>query len=176
MARSLAAPGSGGRSARSFRRVTSAVDAVCALAADAEATTLDDVVAAVAAVRDKPIEIVSAQLGPGVCGQRRHYPDRDVIVLANRLPFRNHTLAHELGHIVFNHAGAPAREVTLEASDDLIAYMLSQRGFAKVVDDGADELAEWEAETFAGMLALRLGIYGGRGVSIAVLRFDEALG
>ncbi|MGW5141177.1 ImmA/IrrE family metallo-endopeptidase [Nocardia beijingensis] len=161
---------------RSYRRVAAAVDAVCAVAADFDATTLDEVVGAIADERRRDIEIASARLGPGVCGQRRFYPDRDVIVLAETLPSREHTLAHELGHIVFDHEGAPASEVTLEASDDLIAYMLSQRAHQRIVDDGADELAEWEAETFAAMLMTRLRVFNSRGAGVSVLRFDEALG
>ncbi|MBJ8340322.1 ImmA/IrrE family metallo-endopeptidase [Antrihabitans sp. YC3-6] len=160
---------------RSYRRVAAAVDAVCDLAADSDSVTLDQVVDAVARERKRPIEIAAADLGPGVCGQRRAYPDRDVIVLAKGLPSRNRTLAHELGHIVFKHPGAPAREVTLEASDDLIAYMLSQRSYQQV-DDGDDDLAEWEAETFASMLLNRLRVFGNRGTGVSVLRFDEALG
>lgn len=161
---------------RSYRRVAAAVDAVCAVAADYDATTLDEVVASISRERQREIEITSAQLGPGVCGQRRFYPDRDIIVLADALPSRDHTLAHELGHIVFDHEGAPAEEVTLEAGDDLIAYMLSQRAHQQIVDDGADELAEWEAETFAAMLMTRLRVFNNRGAGVSVLRFDEALG
>ncbi|MBF6337780.1 ImmA/IrrE family metallo-endopeptidase [Nocardia abscessus] len=161
---------------RSYRRVAAAVDAVCAVAADFDATTLDEVVRAIAGERRREIEIASARLGPGVCGQRRFYPDRDVIVLAETLPSREHTLAHELGHIVFDHEGVPAPEVTLAASDDLIAYMLSQRAHQQIVDDGADELAEWEAETFAAMLMTRLRVFDNRGAGVSVLRFDEALG
>ncbi|MET8651395.1 MULTISPECIES: ImmA/IrrE family metallo-endopeptidase [Nocardia] len=161
---------------RSHRRVAAAVDAVCAVAADSDATTLDEVVASIADERRREIEIASARLGPGVCGQRRFYPDRDVIVLATALPAREHTLAHELGHIVFDHEGVPASEVVLEASDDLIAYMLSQRAHQRIVDDGADELAEWEAETFAAMLMTRLRVFNSRGAGVSVLRFDEALG
>ena len=161
---------------RAYRRVAAAVDAVCAVAADSDATTLEEVVASIASERRREIEIASAHLGPGVCGQRRCYPDRDVIVLAAALPSRDHTLAHELGHIVFDHEGAPAPEVTLEASDDLIAYMLSQRAHQQIVDDGADELAEWEAETFAAMLMTRLRVFNSRGAGVSVLRFDEALG
>ncbi|UGT59681.1 ImmA/IrrE family metallo-endopeptidase [Nocardia asteroides] len=160
---------------RSYRRVAAAVDAVCAVAADSDATTLDEVVHAIGAERGRDIEITSARLGPGVCGQRRRYPDRDVIVLAETLPGRDHTLAHELGHIVFAHEGAPAEEVTLAASDDLIAYMLSQRAH-EIVEDGADEHAEWEAETFAAMLMTRLRVFTNRGAGVSVLRFDEALG
>ncbi|WP_345494643.1 ImmA/IrrE family metallo-endopeptidase [Nocardia callitridis] len=160
----------------SYRRVAAAVDAVCAVAADSDATTLDQVVDAIASERGREIEIASAQLGPGVCGQRRYYPERDVIVLAESLPSRDHTLAHELGHIVFDHEGAPAPEVALAASDDLIAYMLSQRAHQQIVDDGEDELAEWEAETFAAMLMIRLRVFNNRGTGVSVLRFDEALG
>lgn len=161
---------------RSYRRVAAAVDAVCAVAADFDATTLDQVVDAISLERRRPIEIASAQLGPGVCGQRRSYPDRDVIVLAAALPSREHTLAHELGHIVFDHPGEAATEVTLEASDDLIAYMLSQRAHQQIVDLGEDELCEWEAETFANMLMTRLRVFNNRGAGVSVLRFDEALG
>ncbi|MEV0357218.1 ImmA/IrrE family metallo-endopeptidase [Nocardia sp. NPDC050697] len=161
---------------RSYRRVAAAVDAVCAVAADSDATTLDEVVHAIGRERGREIEITSARLGPGVCGQRRRYPERDVIVLAEALPGRDHTLAHELGHIVFAHEGAPAEEVTLAAGDDLIAYMLSQRSHQEIVEDGADEHAEWEAETFAAMLMTRLRVFANRGAGVSVLRFDEALG
>lgn len=160
----------------SYRRVAAAVDAVCAVAADYDATTLDDVVLAISAERRRPIEIATAQLGPGVCGQRRSYPEKDVIVLASALPSREHTLAHELGHIVFDHPGEAAAEVVLEASDDLIAYMLSQRSHQKAIDLGEDEQAEWEAETFASMLMTRLRVFKSRGAGVSVLRFDEALG
>lgn len=162
--------------ALSYRRVASAVDAVCAVAADADATTLDEVVAAVAAERGRSIEVTDAELGPGVCGQRRFYPDKDIIVLASALPSREHTLAHELGHIVFDHEGAPAPEATLEVSDDLIAYMLSQRAHQRAVEDGEDDQDEWEAETFAAMLLTRLRVFNSRGAGVSVLRFDEALG
>ncbi|MBF6242587.1 MULTISPECIES: ImmA/IrrE family metallo-endopeptidase [Nocardia] len=164
------------RTGRSYRRVAAAVDAVCAVAADFDATTLEEVVLAISAERGRLIEIADAQLGPGVCGQRRSYPDKDVIVLAAALPSRDHTLAHELGHVVFDHPGEPAAEVTLEASDDLIAYMLSQRAHQRIVDDGQDEQYEWEAETFAGMLMTRLRVFNNRGAGVSVLRFDEALG
>lgn len=160
---------------RSHRRVAGVVDAVVAVGADADASTLEDLVDAIGEERSRPIEISLAQLGPGVCGQRRAYPDRDVIVLARTLPDPYRTLAHELGHVVFNHDGEPANEVTLEASDDLIAYMLSQRA-TRSVEDGQNELAEWEAETFASMLLTRLRVINHRGHGVSVLRFDEALG
>lgn len=164
------------QSARAYRRVAAAVDAVCAVAADADATTLEGVVEAVAAERGRPIEIADADLGPGVCGQRRYYPSKDIIVLASALPSRDHTLAHELGHIVFDHEGAPAPAVTLEVSDELIAYMLSQRAHQTALEDGEDDQAEWEAETFAAMLMTRLRVFNSRGAGVSVLRFDEALG
>lgn len=156
--------------------MAAAVDAVCAVAADFDATTLDEVVLAISAERRRPIEIASGALAPGVCGQRRIYPEKDVIVLAAGLPSREHTLAHELGHIVFDHPGEIAAEVTLAASDDLIAYMLNRRAHQEMVADGPDERAEWEAETFASMLMTRLRVFHSRGAGVSVLRFDEALG
>ncbi|NUS45689.1 MAG: ImmA/IrrE family metallo-endopeptidase [Mycobacteriaceae bacterium] len=162
------------RRLRSYRRVAGVVDAVVAVAADADADDLGELVDAIGAERNRPIEVVQARLAPGVCGQRRAYPGHDVIVLAPELPDPARTLAHELGHVVFDHDGAPAGAVTLEASEDLIAYMLSQRA-TKAVEDGSDELAEWEAETFASMLLTRLRVVG-RGHGVSVLRFDEALG
>jgi hypothetical protein len=54
--------------------------------------------------------------------------------------------------------------------------MLTQRAHQQIVDDGADELAEWEAETFAAMLMTRLRVFNSRGAGVSVLRFDEALG
>jgi IrrE N-terminal-like domain len=161
---------------RSFRRVAAAVDAVCAVAADAHSADLDAVVGAIAHERHRDIEIASASLAPGICGQRRRYPDRDVIVLSSALPNRDWTLAHELGHIVFDHPGTSARETVLEASDDLIAYMLSQRAYEQAVDHGGDALAEWEAETFANMLLTRLRVINYRDTGVARLRLDEALG
>ena len=163
------------RTTRSYRRAAAAVDVVCGLAADSDSVTLDQVVDAVAHERGRPIEMAVADLAPGVCGQRRTYPDRDIIVIATGLPNRERTLAHELGYIVFDHDGQVAQEVTLEASDDLIAYMLSQRSYLEVAD-GADEIAEWEAETFASMLLARLCVFISRGAGVSVLRYDEALG
>jgi hypothetical protein len=81
-----------------------------------------------------------------------------------------------LGHIIFDHPGESATEVMLEASDDPIAYMLSQRAHQQIDGDGEDELAEWEAETFANMLMTRLRVFRNRGAGVSVLRFDEALG
>jgi Zn-dependent peptidase ImmA (M78 family) len=115
-------------------------------------------------------------MAPGVCGQRRAYQDRDVIVLAPGLPDVDRTLAHELGHIVFRHEGAEIVAATLEAGDDLIAYMLSQRSRMRGGEQTSGDVAEWEAETFASMLLLQLRTMKGRGTPVSVLRYDEAIG
>ena len=39
-----------------------------------------------------------------------------------------------------------------------------------------DDIAEWEAETFASMLIMRLRTMSGRGTPLSVLRYDEAIG
>ena len=159
---------------RSHRRVLAAVDAVCDAAASSEAVSLLTVVQTVARERGRPIEIdLETPLATGVCGQRR---DHDVIVLAPGLPNVERTLAHELGHIVFRHEGAEIAEATLEVSDDLIAYMLSQRSLRRNEPVPMDDIAEWEAETFASMLIMRLRTMSGRGTPLSVLRYDEAIG
>ncbi|MGC0362741.1 hypothetical protein ABH922_000725 [Rhodococcus sp. 27YEA15] len=150
---------------------------MCDAAAGSESVSLDTVVRAVAVARDRPIEIdVDTPLASGVCGQRRAFDDHDVIVLAPGLPNADRTLAHELGHIVFRHSGAEIVESTLEASDDLIAYMLSQRSIRRNDPVPVDVIEEWEAETFAAMLILRLRTMAGRGTPLSVLRYDEAIG
>ncbi|WP_454194843.1 hypothetical protein [Nocardia sp. Marseille-Q1738] len=53
---------------RSYRGA--AVDAVCAVAADFDATTLDEVVLAIAGERRHEIEIASARSAPGGAGAR----------------------------------------------------------------------------------------------------------
>ncbi|NLE80577.1 MAG: ImmA/IrrE family metallo-endopeptidase [Rhodococcus sp.] len=162
---------------RSHRRVAAAVDAVLDAAVAAEAVELVDIVQSVAQERERAIELeYSADLAIGICGQRRAYPDRDVIVLAPDLPDNDRTLAHELGHVVFRHEGVEAVSATLEVSDDLIAYMLSQRSLRKGDGPTADEIAEWEAETFASMMLMRLKTMKGRGAPVSVLRYDEAIG
>ena len=162
---------------RSHRRVLAAVDAVCDAAASSEAVSLLTVVQTVARERGRPIEIdLETPLATGVCGQRRAYDDHDVIVLAPGLPNVERTLAHELGHIVFRHEGAEIAEATLEVSDDLIAYMLSQRSLWRNEPVPMDDIAEWEAETFASMLIMRLRTMSGRGTPLSVLRYDEAIG
>ncbi|GAA3196898.1 hypothetical protein GCM10020255_099450 [Rhodococcus baikonurensis] len=81
-----------------------------------------------------------------------------------------------MGHIVFRHEGAEIAEATLEVSDDLIAYMLSQRSLRRNEPVPMDDIAEWEAETFASMLIMRLRTMSGRGTPLSVLRYDEAIG
>lgn len=161
---------------RSHRRVSAAVDAVCDLAAASAEFGLDHVVDAVAVERGRSIDIEFAALPPGVCGQRRAYPDRDVIILAPDLPNYERTLAHELGHIVFSHRGTPVEESLHAISDELLAYLLSERNLQSAVADGEHEVEEWEAETFAGQLLQRLRRMNTRGAARSVLCFDQALG
>lgn len=161
---------------RSHRRVSAAVDAVCDIAALSAQLELDRVVDAVARERRRSIEVEFASLPPGVCGQRRAYPDRDVIILAPDIPNYQRTLAHELGHIVFSHRGSPIEDSLQGISDELLAYLLSERNLQSAVADGEDEVEEWEAETFAGQLLQRLRRMSTRGTARSVLCFDQALG
>ncbi|MFC9787621.1 hypothetical protein [Rhodococcus sp. NPDC127528] len=171
----MAATDGTSRPVRSHRRVLAAVDAVLDMAAQTHAVTIEDIAQALAASRRRPIEIEIADLGPGVWGQRREFPDHDEIVLARSLPSIDRTLAHEIGHIVFRHPGAAISETTLAADDDLIAYMLSQRA-AVSADLTAESLHEWEAEAFAVRLLQRLGHFERDQNWRPLLCYDEALG
>lgn len=154
------------------------------VAAQKQAGSLEEIVRAVGDSRQRPIAVTVDDLAPGVWGQRRDYPDHDEIVLARSLPSEARTLAHELGHIVFAHTGTVAEESTVEAEDDLIAYMLGLTESDESSDSDTEvtitaeelELQEWEAEAFAARLLQRLRqLHRNRSLR-PMLRYDEALG
>jgi hypothetical protein len=159
------------------RRVTKAVSDVLELAPPRGEVSLARLVTAVSTSRDRPINIESADLPLGVCGQWRQYADHDVFLIQHGLPTWQRTLAHELGHLVLGHQGIPvaeaARQVTEVASDDLIGYMLNQRTGC-MGPSGED--AEQEAEDFAALLIYRLGRMPSDRASIVQVRLGEAFG
>ena len=159
------------------RRVTRAVNAVLDLAPRSGEVSLARLVDAVAADRDRAIELKMADLPAGVCGQWRQYVDRDVFLIQQGLPSGDRTLAHELGHLVLGHEGISvveaARDLTEFASSDLIGYMLNQRTGCM---GPAGEEAEQEAEDFAALLIYRLGRLPSDRSSIVQVRLGEAFG
>jgi hypothetical protein len=159
------------------RRVTRAVNAVLELAPRRGEVSLPRLVTAVSASRGRPIELESAQLPPGVCGQWREYADRDVFLIQHGLPAWDRTLAHELGHLVLGHEGMhvveAARDHTEVASTELIGYMLNQRTGC-MGPSGED--AEQEAEDFAALLLYRLGRLPCDRSSLVQVRLGEAFG
>ncbi|MBA0047425.1 DUF955 domain-containing protein [Mycobacterium sp. NPDC050853] len=159
------------------RRVTDAVNTVLDLAPRKGEVTLTALVEAVGRDRDRSIEIISADLPPGVCGQWRQYENEDIFIIQRGLPTWDRTLAHELGHVVLRHEGASVVEMARDeaefASDDLIAYMLSQRTGCM---GAAGMEAEQEAEDFAALLLYRLGRLPSDRASIVQVRLGEAFG
>ena len=159
------------------RRVTRAVSAVLDLAPRAGEVSLPRLVKAVSGNRERPIELATADLPPGVCGQWRQYSDRDMFLIQKGLPAWDRTLAHELGHLVLGHEGIPvvqaAEESTEVASSDLIGYMLNQRTGC-MGPSGEDQ--EQEAEDFAALLIYRLGRLPSDRSSIVQVRLGEAFG
>lgn len=159
------------------RRVTRAVSLVLDLAPRRGEVSLTRLVQAVSEDRGRPIELKTAELPPGVCGQWRQYSDRDVFLLQNGLPAWDRTLAHELGHLVLGHEGMPvaeaARATAEVASSELIGYMLNQRTGC-MGPSGED--AEQEAEDFAALLIYRLGRLPSDRSSIVQVRLGEAFG
>jgi len=158
-------------------RVTKAVNDVLALAPSRGEVSLIRLVDAVGADRGRPIEVIAADLPPGVSGQWRQYADRDEFLIQHGLPTTERTLAHELGHLVLGHAGMPVTEVAREtaelASDDLISYMLNQR--TGCMGPGGEDV-EQEAEDFAALLLFRLGRLRSDRASIVQVRLGEAFG
>ncbi len=159
------------------RQVTRAVGEVLDLAPKRGEVSLARLVGAVGESRGRPIEITTADLPPGVCGQWRQYSDRDVFLVQKGLPAWDRTLAHELGHLVLGHEGTPvlqaARDNTEVASFDLIGYMLNQRTGCM---GPSGEEAEQEAEDFAALLIYRLGRLPSDRASIVQIRLGEAFG
>jgi hypothetical protein len=159
------------------RRVTRAVGEVLDLAPKWGEVSLARLVQAVGENHARPIEIETAQLPSGVCGQWRQYVDRDVFLIQDGLPAWDRTLAHELGHLVLGHEGTPvvqaAKDNTEVASFDLIGYMLNQRTGC-MGPNGEDH--EQEAEDFAALLIHRLGRLPSDRASIVQVRLGEAFG
>ncbi|TRW88918.1 DUF955 domain-containing protein [Mycolicibacterium sp. 018/SC-01/001] len=159
------------------RQVTRAVGEVLDLAPRRGEITLPRLVQAVSEHRGRTIELTTAELPPGVCGQWRQYADHDVFLIQQGLPAWDRTLAHELGHLVLGHEGIPvtqaARNSTEVASSELIGYMLNQRTGCM---GPAGEDAEQEAEDFAALLIYRLGRLPSDRSSIVQVRLGEAFG
>ncbi|BBX19688.1 DUF955 domain-containing protein [Mycolicibacterium duvalii] len=159
------------------RRVTRAVSEVLDLAPRHGEITLPRLVQAVSEDRGRPIELTTAELPAGVCGQWRQYNDHDVFLIQEGLPAWDRTLAHELGHLVLGHEGIPvaqaARESTELATSDLIGYMLNQR--TGCMGPNGEDL-EQEAEDFAALLIFRLGRLPSDRASIVQVRLGEAFG
>lgn len=159
------------------RTVTRAVNDVLALAPSRGEVSLAGLVSAVGSHRQRPIEVSTAELPPGVSGQWRQYADRDEFLIQDGLPTADRTLAHELGHLVLGHDGIPVAEVAREsaefASDDLIGYMLNQR--TGCMGPGGEDV-EQQAEDFAALLLYRLGRLRSDRSSIMQVRLGEAFG
>ncbi|MCG5433015.1 DUF955 domain-containing protein [Mycobacterium sp. MYCO198283] len=159
------------------RRVTRAVAAVLDLAPRRGEISLTRLVRAVSEDRGRPIDIETADLPAGVCGQWRQYADHDVFLIQRGLPAWDRTLAHELGHLVLGHEGIHVVEAAKSrvelASDDLIGYMLNQR--TGCMGPGGEDV-EQEAEDFAALLLYRLGRLPSDRSSIVQVRLGEAFG
>lgn len=158
-------------------RVARAVNDVLALAPSRGEVSLARLVDAVGVDRGRPIEVIAADLPPGVSGQWRQFSDHDEFLIQHGLPTTERTLAHELGHLVLGHAGMLVTEVAREtaelASDDLISYMLNQR--TGCMGPGGEDV-EQEAEDFAALLLYRLGRLRSDRASIVQVRLGEAFG
>ncbi len=158
-------------------KVTRAVNDVLALAPRHGEVSVTRLVRAVGEERERVIEVTTAQLPSGVCGQWREFADHDEFLIQDGLPAVDRTLAHELGHLVLGHSGIPVTEAAKEAvevaGDDLIRYMLNQRTGCMGV--GGEDV-EQQAEDFAALLLYRLGRLRSDRASVVQVRLGEAFG
>jgi Zn-dependent peptidase ImmA (M78 family) len=117
---------------------------------------IDELCRRVAEARGRPIRVVAVELPPRAtsCGAWFARESDDIIAhdRAAPAPLREHTILHELGHIIFDHGGAPVAEHVeqygLHLDPSLVRRMLQ-----RTLYDSNDER---EAELFASAIGSRV--------------------
>jgi Zn-dependent peptidase ImmA (M78 family) len=117
---------------------------------------IDEFCGRVAQARGRPIKVVAVDLPPRAasCGAWIASPDIDYIVYdqAAPAPLREHTILHELGHMLCDHSGTPVAEhldqYGLHLDPALVKRMLQRTLY--------DNDNEREAEMFASAIGSRL--------------------
>ncbi|WP_422395689.1 ImmA/IrrE family metallo-endopeptidase [Rhodococcus sovatensis] len=143
------------REVRFWDKVRRSVNKIAALceAADGDGHPSIERVVAIATAGPRPVEVRNARLPWGVFGRWLRYPDKDVFEVADGLPSRDWTIAHELGHLVLGH-GKLFSEIGSTASlrSEPSTVMSRSCGAA------SHERCELEAERFAALLLDRLRV------------------
>lgn len=110
-----------------------------------EPFTMTAFVAAVAEQRGRRIELIATRAPAGPCGLLVATPTADYIIYDGSSSLhRDHTIAHELGHLVLEHPLA-----VIEYSDRTAADRLSRAVVPYTADD------EHDADLFAAMVLAR---------------------
>lgn len=110
-------------------------------------------VVALATAGARPVEVRNARLPWGVFGRWLKYPNKDVFEVADGLPSRDWTIAHELGHLVLGHGKLFSEvESAVKSGAEPSTVMLRSCGAA------SHEACELEAERFAALLLDRLRV------------------
>lgn len=115
---------------------------------------IETVVAAVAAAEGRRIIVQEAQLPWRVFGRWCVHPDgTEIIEVAPGLPLREWTIAHELGHVLLNHADPAAAIVAASSSAGVEGRPLA---LAERSSCGEHLRQERQAERFAALLVRHL--------------------
>lgn len=127
------------------RDVDAALDELLQVCRADEARTLPGLVAAAARMRKRPLTIeFDEDLPAGVFGWWLAKPDDDVIVVPPGLPSQEHTIAHELGHVLLGHHGGTDLTELLgpgRPSSDVVNFMLCRESNqGAVAEEGAAEM------------------------------------
>lgn len=117
---------------------------------------IEAVVAAAAAAEGRRIIVQEAQLPWRVFGRWCvHQDGTEIIEVAPGLPLRERTIAHELGHVLLNHAD-PAAAIAAASSSDGAAAEGRPLALAQRSSCGEHLRQERQAERFAALLVRHL--------------------
>lgn len=137
-----------------------------ALANARGATDVESVARSWAASRDRILTIEEAQLPVGIFGQWLSAVDADIIQVRRGIVARERTIAHELGHMILGHRGAPVNDYlaqNVQVIDPALVNYLLQRSCettsaatSSIETSSTESDVEICAERFAARLTWRL--------------------
>lgn len=114
-------------------------------------STLDDLVAAIAQDRGRPISIVEfkSDTGPAICGLWLALPQADLLFIADDLTgvHREHVVVHELAHILLDHNVIDsdleelAAELFPSLPPELVRRILGRSTYSNPQERAAEDLA-----------------------------------
>lgn len=167
-----------GRRVATGRKIAAEVARLFDTATPNEALTVDGLVRAMERRRGRRILVDrEAELPAGVYGRWVALEDCDLLQLQKDGPSREWTTLHELGHMALGHVGRPAASGLLRPrlapGPSIVEYMLARGDH---LTGEAETRQEDEAESFAGLMSVRLRQAARSATPSVQARLDETLG